>query len=119
MDDFFLDATQAVVNLPDFNTPKDLGQFISNIYTFSLQILGIVIFVRFIWAGWLYISAAGNTANVSKATSMMRNAIAGAILLLSSYLILYVINPDLVCNTFSFDIANPAGQTSEKCNGSR
>ena len=115
MDDFFLDATRAVVSLPDLNTPKDIGEFIGNLYTFSLQILGIVIFVRFVWAGWLYLSAAGNGANVSKAKSVMTNAIIGAILLLSSYLILYVINPDLVCNTFSFDIANPAGQASDKC----
>lgn len=115
MDDFFLDATKAVVTLPDFNSTQDIGVFVGNLYTFSLQVLGIVIFVRFIWAGWLYISAAGNAANVSKAKSVMTNAIAGALLLLASYLILYVINPDLVCNTFSFDILNPNSQAGTQC----
>jgi len=83
------------VALPDLNTTQDLGQFISSIYTFSLAILGVIIFVRFVWAGWLYFASAANASLVNRAKEMMKNAIIGAIILVAAYLILYIINPDL------------------------
>lgn len=73
-----------------------LGECVSGIYNWSLAIVGIVAFVQIIYAGWLYLSAAGNTANTSAAMSKISNAVLGIILLFSSYLILNTINPDLV-----------------------
>jgi TRAP-type C4-dicarboxylate transport system permease small subunit len=100
---FFIKTAQAAVTLPDLNSTQDLGVFMQNIYSFSITIVGILIFVRFIWAGWIYLTAAGNSSKTSKANSMMWNAVIGAVLLFSAYLILYVINPDLVSNSFNFN----------------
>ena len=97
--------TAQAVSLPNLDNASDLGSFISQIYDFSLTIVGFLIFVRFIWAGFIYLTAAGNSTKTGEATKIMTNAIIGAIILFSAYLILYVINPDLVCNTFLFDAA--------------
>ena len=48
--------------------------------------VGIVVFVRFVWAGWLYFAAAGNAGSASNAKDMMTNAIVGAVILFASYL---------------------------------
>lgn len=100
--DFLINTAHALVELPDLSTTQDIGAFVSQIYTFSLTVVGIVVFVRFIYAGFLYLTAAGNTSNTARAKSIMTNAIVGVILLFSAYLILYVINPDLVKSSFNF-----------------
>ncbi len=72
------------------------GQLIAMIFTWSLNILGIVVFVMIFFAGFKWFTAAGNTAKVNEARSQITNAITGAIILLAAYIILYTINPDLV-----------------------
>jgi len=57
------------------------------------------VFVMFFYSGFLWLTAAGNTSRIGEAKGHMTNAVFGAILLLSSYLILYTINPDFVKNT--------------------
>lgn len=74
----------------------NLGECISDIYQWSLAIVGIVAFVQIVYAGWLYLTAFGNTGKASSALSKIGNAVLGIILLFSSYLILKTINPDLV-----------------------
>lgn len=90
-----------VIGAPTEGLPTDLGQLIEQIFGWSLMLLGIVVFVMFFYAGFLYLTAAGNTSNVGEAKTRMTNAVLGAILLLSSYLILNTINPDFVKNTFN------------------
>lgn len=84
---------------PTEGLPTDLGQLIQQIFTWSLGILGISVFVMFFYSGFLYLTAAGNTARTGEAKTHMTNAVFGAILLLSAYLILYTINPDFVKST--------------------
>ena len=90
---------QPVSTPPTQGLPTDLGQLISQIFTWSLGILGISVFVMFFYSGFLWLTAAGNTSKIGEAKTHMTNAVFGAILLLSSYLILYTINPDFVRNT--------------------
>ena len=90
---------QVTTTPPTQGLPTDLGQLISQIFTWSLGILGISVFVMFFYSGFLMLTAAGNTSKWGEAKNHMTNAIFGAILLLSSYLILYTINPDFVSNT--------------------
>jgi len=72
------------------------GDLIGAIFNYSFQILGVVIFFMFLWAGFMWLGAGGNPGTIGKAKSKMTSAILGAILLLSSYLILNTINPDLI-----------------------
>ncbi len=92
------------VSLPDFSNTSDLPAFISSVYSFALTVVGIAVFIRILYAGFLMLTAAGNSSKWGDAKTKMQNAIVGTILLFAAYLILYVINPDLVKNTFNFSI---------------
>ena len=48
------------------------------------------------YAGFLWLTAGGNSGSTKKAQDVIQNAIMGLVLTLGSYLILYTINPDLV-----------------------
>lgn len=92
------------VSLPDFSSTGDLPGFISSVYGFALTVVGIAVFIRILYAGFLMLTAAGNASKWGDARMKMQNAVIGAIILFSAYLILYVINPDLVRNTFNFNL---------------
>lgn len=100
----FLINTVQAVSLPEFSKTSDLPAFISSVYSFALTIVGIAVFIRILYGGFLLLTAAGNTAKVTDARDKIKNAVIGAILLFAAYLILYVINPDLVSNAFKFTI---------------
>lgn len=100
----FLINTAQAVSLPNFSSTTDLPAFISSVYSFALTIVGIAVFIRILYAGFLMLTAAGNASKWGDAKTKIQNAIIGAILLFSAYLILYVINPDLVKNTFNFNL---------------
>ncbi|MEK7603929.1 MAG: hypothetical protein AAB461_02300 [Patescibacteria group bacterium] len=89
----FQNPTQPTIptqGLPGF------GELVALIFTWSLSILGIVIFVRIFYAGFLYFTAGSNTARVNEAQEKISNAVLGAIILLGAWIILYTINPDLI-----------------------
>ena len=91
----------AVFSLPCQNN-EAIGECISQIYTVSLSLVGIVAFVQIVWGGFMLLTAAGNTSKTGQAMDKIKNAILGIILLFSSYLILNTINPDLV--NFKFNL---------------
>ncbi len=82
----------------------NLPGFISSIYSFALTIVGIAVFVQILRAGFKWLTAAGNSGKAGEGKRMMTNAVTGAILLFAAYMILFIINPDLVNNTFNFRV---------------
>ena len=98
---------------PSEGLPKDLGQFIGTIFLWSLRIIGMVVFVRFFWAGFLWFTAAGNSGNITRAKEIMKNAALGAVALFAAYLILYSINPDFVRGSLNLPgISGPEPSTT-------
>lgn len=95
------------VSAPTQGLPTDLGGLIEQIFTWALAVLGIAVFVMVFYAGFLWLTAAGNTAKVGEARSRITNAVFGAIILLSAYLILYTINPNFIKNTFDLKGLGP------------
>ena len=87
-------------NLPTEGLPS-FGQLIELVFSWSLNILGIVVFVMIFYAGFSWFTAAGNTAKINDAKSRITNAVTGAIILLAAWIILYTINPDLVGGRFT------------------
>jgi len=77
----------------------NLGQLISGSLSYAVYGVGVAIFVMILYAGFLWMTSAANPGNIAVAKRYMTNAIIGAVLLLSSYIILYTINPDLVGGT--------------------
>lgn len=104
---------------PTDGLPTNLGELIKQIFSWSLGLLGISVFIMFFYAGFLWLTAAGNTAKVGDAKSKMTNAVLGAILLLSSYLILYTINPDFVRNKVNLPGIDAPQQSTDGGGGGR
>jgi len=89
-----------------------IGQCIADIYTWSLSIVGIIAFATAIYAGVIWMTAAGNASKIKEAKDRMSNAVLGIVLLFSSFLILNTINPDLTSGTFVF--TEIEGSTEER-----
>jgi hypothetical protein len=79
---------------------KGIPELISFVYGFALWIVGIAVFVQIVAGGAGWLLAMGKSSEIEKAKKKITNAILGLILLLSSYVILNTINPDLVENAF-------------------
>ncbi|MBP9822093.1 MAG: hypothetical protein KBC81_01455 [Candidatus Pacebacteria bacterium] len=97
-------AVEGATNLqvPSNGLPTDIGDLISKIYNWSLGLIGLIIFIRFFFAGFLWFTAAGNASNVTRAKGIMENAVYGTIILFSAFVILNSINPDLVGGKVNF-----------------
>jgi len=76
----------------DFGLP----QFIKYIFLFSLGIVGIVGFIAILIAAFGYVTSVGNPQKAAEAKDKIVSALLGLLLLLGSYVILNVINPDLL-----------------------
>lgn len=64
---------------------SDLGQIITRIVNVVFGILGILIFLLFFYAGFLWMTARGNEEQVDTAKRIIKNAIIGAVVVLLSY----------------------------------
>lgn len=73
-----------------------LPDYISGIYKFGIWTVGIAALFMLTIGGFVYMTSGGNTATLSRAKGYISDALIGLILALLAYLILNVINPDLV-----------------------
>ena len=73
-----------------------LPEMIKYIYLFAVGICGAIALAAILLGAIKYIGAAGNSSKMADAKEQIVSAILGVVILLSSYLILYTINPDLV-----------------------
>ncbi len=93
----------SIPGAPDPNSIDTIPGLISYIYNLAFWIVGIAVFFSVLRGGFIiFFGAAGSASKVSEGKKIITNAIVGLILLFSSWLILNVINPDLVKNTFDF-----------------
>lgn len=74
----------------------DFYGYISAIYKFGIWTVGIVALFMLVFGGYTYITSAGNNSSMETAKKIITDAIVGVIMALTAYLLLYVINPDLV-----------------------
>lgn len=75
---------------------KDLAHYVAAWYTFGVSAISIIAVVMIMWGGFEWITAAGNATLIGQAKGRIMNAIVGIILVLTSYGLLYLINPALV-----------------------
>jgi len=91
----FVNFTDAVRNNGDITIPW-LSQYVSGVYQFLISIVGVVAALMIMIGGYQYVTAGGDKNRVQKGKERILNALIGLVLAFGSYLILYVINPDLV-----------------------
>lgn len=75
----------------DTTTIDSLGTLISGIYNYSLKLVGLAVFGMFLLAGFKMMFG-----KKAEAIKIIQDAVIGAVLLLSAYVILNTISPDLV-----------------------
>ena len=78
---------------------KDFGTYLSQMFTLSLQLATVLAVVMISYGGFKYLTTESFTGT-SDAKKIITNAVIGLVLLLTSWLLLYTINPDLVNQTF-------------------
>ncbi len=94
-------------------TPKTMGEYISAVYTFAIGTVGILSTLILMFGGLLWATAAGNTGRVDNAKQWIFGAVTGLILALSSYSLLYIVNPQLI-ELKTLEITDP-GQHDFTC----
>ncbi len=82
--------------IPGFGKPESYELYILAIYKFGLWTVGISAVLMISIGAFMYITSAGNTSSTGKAKEIIFDAIAGVILALTSYVLLYTINPNLL-----------------------
>lgn len=74
----------------------NFGDYVKMIYQFALAIAGVVVFVRVVYGGVMYILSAGNIVEQKEARDIIFQAIYGLVLLFMAVIILYIVNPSLL-----------------------
>jgi len=74
----------------------EFHQFISYIYEWGISLGGIAVFIMLVWAGIQYLTSAGDPKKMRDSITRIQSSIVGLILLLTSWLVLNTINPQLV-----------------------
>lgn len=83
-------------SLNNLTPGRELSEIIAWFYYFIVIISGFAAFAMLVFGGFKYLSSAGNPTAISDAKDIIQKALLGLLLILISYLILQVINPDLI-----------------------
>ncbi|PIR92846.1 hypothetical protein COT99_03925 [Candidatus Falkowbacteria bacterium CG10_big_fil_rev_8_21_14_0_10_43_10] len=90
-----------------------LGEYIAGVYKYATAIVGILAAIVLMFGGLLWLTAGGESGRVTEAKEWIKASLTGLILALSSYTILYTINPELV-QFKSLNIKNTGKKTPIK-----
>ncbi len=80
-------AGKVTAFVPQVATPDDnfLTTRVGQIISIALSFVGVLFFILMIYAGILWMTASGNEQQISKAKSLLINAIIGIIVVFSAY----------------------------------
>ncbi len=95
-------SSSAGIDLFGIVKADSLPGLIQGMYTYSLSVVGLLVFIQILRAAFLWGTAAGNAGKIGQARGILENAVVGTVLLFGAYLILKTINPDFVDLSFSF-----------------
>ncbi len=96
----------------DEGVVRDFGTYLSQIFTLSLQLATVLAVVMVSFGGFKYLTTESFTGK-SDAKTTITNAVIGLVILLTSYLLLNTINPDLVNQTFKIPPVCKTGNPPE------
>ena len=82
-----LDPIKDVYNPKGDVTPTALAEIIARIIKVALSLLGIIFLVLIIYAGFMWMTSAGNEERISKAKKIMAAAIIGLAIVMAAYAI--------------------------------
>jgi hypothetical protein len=85
--DLDLDASLGEVGSATGLSDNDLTTTIGTLINIGLSLLGIVFLFLTLYAGWLWMTAAGDSKQTGKAKDILITAVVGLVILLSAYAI--------------------------------
>lgn len=86
--------------IPGQAQTDDLIDYLDQVYTFGIAVAGILAAVMISLGAFSYIvTSGGNSSKMIDAKDMITEAVFGLILALAAYLLLFVLNPDLIGGT--------------------
>lgn len=89
------------------------AKYIRAIYQYGIGVVGILAAVVLMFGGLLWLTAGGNTGQVSEAKEWIKASLTGLIIALLSYIILLTVNPDLVnLKTITIEPINSTGNAA-------
>jgi len=118
--DLGIDVVSSTIGLPS----TDIRIIVANIIRVFLGLLGIIVLGLFLYAGYLWMTSGGDDEKITQAKKIIRNAVIGLILILSSYAITSFVINKLVegmggipghCSNHNFD--EDQGEEGEDCGG--
>lgn len=105
-------AFMTASGLPDDSTA---GSVVATVIEAFLGFLGIIFVIQMIYAGFSWMTAAGNDDQVKKATALIRRSIIGLIIIVSAYAITYTVFtllPGAGGGTGKANVAGSSGTTN-------
>lgn len=72
-----------------------LGQYIAGLQRYAIGVVGIIAVIVLMLGGIIWLTAAGNLHQIDEAKKMIAGSLVGLFLVFGSYLILYLVNPNL------------------------
>ncbi len=110
-----LNKPKPLINIPgvSFSEPQDLkvikedsgavymfipylGEYISALYKYAIVVAGVLSVIMIIISGILWITAGGSSESITSAKKRIGGALIGLLIAVTSYTLLFTINPDLV-----------------------
>ncbi len=79
----------------DFGPVTSLGQYVGRVFTWASSIIVSVVIVVIIYAGYLYITSAGNPDQATRAKNFIITAITSLALVILAIFIIKAINPNI------------------------
>ena len=77
-------------------TKTALPEYLKYVFTFAIMVAGLLAFGALIYGGFSYLTSAGDPSKMKEGQDQIMAGFLGLIIILSSYLILNTINPQLV-----------------------
>ncbi len=76
---------------PDPFAGASIQSVIGNVIRGILTLVGVLFFLMFLWGGWTYMTAGGDSSKVQSAKTTLMNAVIGLIIIALSYAIVFQI----------------------------
>lgn len=107
-------ASPGGIDLNNLTGGNELPEMIAYFYEWGIAIGGLAAFAALVSAGFQYLTSVGDPAKMGDALNKITSAVFGVFLLLSSFLILETINPELVALKTPTDIPEPSVNLEEE-----
>jgi len=90
-----------IPGLPPLSENPTLPEYVRYLYFFSIIISGLIAFASLVYGGFRYLASAGSPVAMADARDQITAGVTGLIILLASFMILNILNPQLTFLRFS------------------